>query len=61
MTNEQRHDLEVEWQVTSTRLKELITTEYRNLYGDKFNQEHWERYLVKALNLKQVWQTGGLL
>ncbi|WP_163338145.1 hypothetical protein [Desulfopila sp. IMCC35008] len=61
MTSEQRHDLEVEWQVTSTRLKQMITEEYHKKFGSPNSNEHWEAYLVEALNLKRVWKAGGLM
>jgi hypothetical protein len=61
MTNEQRQDLMIEWQVTSTRLKHMITEEYHQRFGNQESNEHWETYLIEALNLKRVWRASGLM
>lgn len=60
MTDRQREDLWIEWQVTSSRVKEQITGQYRDAYGEKLSEEHWEEFLVEALNLRQSWEASGL-
>ena len=61
MTPEQRYDLAIEWRLTSNRMKDLIKEEYVKLYGSNTSDEHWEDYLVKALNIEQFWKAAGLL
>ena len=61
MTEEQREDLLIEWNITSTKIKDEIKQEYRNRHGSNRGIDHWEHYLVKALNLEQSWRKRGLL
>ncbi|WP_163339585.1 hypothetical protein [Desulfopila sp. IMCC35008] len=60
MTDKQRKDLYIEWDVTSSKVKKQITDQYQQEFGEKMSTEHWEEYLVKALNLKQSWESNGL-
>lgn len=60
MTDKQRKDLYIEWDVTSSKVKQQIMSQYEKEYGSKVSNEHWEEYLVKALNLKQSWESNGL-
>ncbi|MFV0437882.1 MAG: hypothetical protein ACK5PS_10915 [Desulfopila sp.] len=60
MTPEQRNDLAIEWRLTSNRLKEIITKEYHDRYGEITSREHWEQYLVEALNLETIWKSTNL-
>lgn len=61
MTAEQREDLLVEWDITSTRIKNQIITEYHQQFGNTQPIEHWELFLIDALNLQQSWRARGLL
>lgn len=61
MTPEQRYDLAIEWRLTSNRMKEIIREEYTKQYGDNDSEEHWESYLVKALNIESFWKSAGLM
>lgn len=61
MTPEQRYDLAIEWRLTSNRLKEIIKNEYVEKYGENTSDEHWENYLVKALNIESFWKSAGLI
>lgn len=60
MTDKQKEDLYIEWDVTSSRLKEQIRQQYKEQYGDGQSLEHWEEYLVDVLNLRQSWESNGL-
>jgi hypothetical protein len=60
MTDKQRKDLYIEWDVTSSQIKEQITDQYQKQFGEVISKEHWEEYLVTALNLKQSWESNGL-
>lgn len=60
MTDKQRKDLYIEWEVTSSKIKNQITEQYLEEFGEKVSAEHWEEYLVQALNLKQSWESNGL-
>lgn len=55
MTTEEREDLYVEWEITPTKNKAFIKEQYEQQFKGKMPQEHWEEYLVEALNLKRVW------
>jgi hypothetical protein len=61
MTDKQRKDLYIEWDVTSSKIKEQITIQYQKKYGREMSGPHWEEFLVKALNLKQSWESNGLV
>jgi len=61
MTEKQREDLHTEWKITSTKVKHMILTEYHKRYGHSQNAEHWDNYLIEALNLRQSWEARGLL
>lgn len=61
MTPEQRYDLAIEWRLTSNKMKDIIKEEYRKKYGTNNTEEHWEKYLVKALNIETFWRSVGLL
>lgn len=61
MTPEQRKDLAIEWQVTGSRMKQDIKTEYLKKYGHNHNEVHWEKHLVEALNIRPYWKNVGLL
>ena len=61
MTREQREDLYIEWEITSTETKQNLRREYREKYGDDQPVEHWEEYLVEALNVKPMWKNQGLI
>ena len=61
MTPEQRYDLAIEWRLTSNRMKEIIKDEYNKKYGTNTSNEHWENYLIKALNLESFWKSVGLI
>ena len=61
MTPEQRYDLAIEWRLTSNRMQQYIKDEYIRRYGAKQSEEHWEQYLVEALNIKPFWKSAGLL
>ena len=61
MTPEQRYDLAIEWRLTSNRMKEIIREEYIKEYGTSTSEEHWENYLIKALNIEHFWKSVGLL
>lgn len=61
MTPEQRYDLAIEWRLTSNRMQKLIKDEYTEKYTGIHSEEHWEEYLVEALNIKPFWKAAGLL
>ena len=61
MTPEQRYDLAIEWRLTSNRMKEIIREEYLREHGNNTSEEHWENYLIKALNIEAFWKSAGLL
>lgn len=61
MTPEQRYDLAIEWRLTSNRIQQLIEEEYTEKFGPKKSEEHWEEYLVEALNIKPFWKSAGLI
>jgi len=61
MTPEQRDDLAIEWRLTSKRIREIIKEEYIRKYGNDNSEEHWEEYLVKALNIEKLWKSAGLI
>ena len=64
MTPEQRNDLCIEWEYTSNTVKERILNEYQEKYAairQWPDWEDWEEYLVEKLNIRQFWQTVGLL
>ncbi len=61
MTPEQRYDLAIEWRLTSNKMQQLIKEEYAKKYGTNNPEEHWEEFLVDALNIKQFWKSAGLL
>lgn len=60
MTEKQRNDLYVEWEVTSTKIKNQLKEKYIGQYGAEPSGEHWENFLVDALNLRQSWESSGL-
>lgn len=61
MTPEQRYDLAIEWRLTSNRMQKLIKDEYTEKFNGINSEEHWEEYLVEALNIKPFWKAAGLL
>lgn len=61
MTPEQRYDLAIEWRLTSNKMKEIIKDDYQKKFGPNTTKEHWENYLVKALNIESFWKSIGLL
>lgn len=61
MTPEQRKDLAIEWQITDSRTKQDIKSEYLRKYGHVHNEEHWEVHLLEALNIRPYWENVGLL
>lgn len=61
MTPEQRYDLAIEWRLTSNRMQQLIKEEYTRKHGNNRPEEHWEEYLIEALNIKPFWKAAGLL
>lgn len=61
MTPEQRYDLAIEWRLTNYQLRQTITEEYQRKYGGEQSREHWEEYLIEALNLKSFWKPAGLI
>lgn len=60
MTREQREDLLIEWELTSSKVKMTIEKEYVRRYGDVLSDKDWQEYLIEALNLRQSWQGRGL-
>lgn len=60
MTEKQRNDLYIEWEVTSSKIKNQLREAYREQFGDEQSNEHWEEYLADALNLRQSWDSSGL-
>ena len=60
MTEKQRKDLFVEWEVTSTKIKNQLKEEYIDKFGMDPSGEHWENFLVEALNLRQSWKSRSL-
>jgi hypothetical protein len=61
MTPEQRYDLAIEWRLTSNRMQQIIKDEYNKKHGNQSSEEHWEEYLVEALNIKPFWKAAGLI
>ncbi len=61
MTEAQREDLYLEWELTPSKLKQQIRKDYFEKYGSKRPQGHWEEYLVNVLNLKQMWEGNGMM
>lgn len=61
MTPEQRYDLAIEWRLTNYKLRQMIKEEYLRQFGEHCSQEHWEEYLIEALNIRPFWKTAGLL
>lgn len=61
MTPEQRYDLAIEWRLTSNRMQQIIREEYAKKHGSNNSEEHWENFLVKALNIEPFWKAAGLL
>jgi hypothetical protein len=61
MTPEQRYDLAIEWRLTSNRMQQYIKEEYNRKYGPNNPEEHWEQFLVEALNIKPFWESAGLI
>lgn len=61
MTPEQRYDIAIEWRLTSNRMQQLIKDEYSKKYGENTTEDHWEEFLVEALNIKPFWKAAGLL
>lgn len=60
MTEVQREDLYIEWEITFTSDKEKIKEEYHQEFGKDQSIEHWEEYLADALNLRQQWIRNGI-
>ncbi len=61
MTPEQRYDLAIEWRLTSNRMQKQIKEEYSKKFNGTYSEEHWEEYLVEALNIRPFWKAAGLL
>ena len=61
MTPEQKKDLYIEWEITSSQIKAKIKAEYEEKYGTDTSLEHWENYLIEALNVRPMWLSEGLL
>ncbi len=61
MTPEQRYDLAIEWRLTSNRMQQIIKDEYTRKHGNQISEEHWEEYLVEALNIRPFWESAGLI
>lgn len=60
MTETQREDLLLEWELTPSKIKQHIQDEYVQKYGDIFSRDCWEDHLVEALNLRRIWEQNGL-
>ncbi len=60
MTEGQREDLYIEWEITFTSDKEKIKEKYQQQFGEEQSVEHWEEYLADALNLRQQWIRNGV-
>ncbi len=56
MADAQRRDLYIEWEISSTATRHRIMAEYEEQYGMEQPQEHWEEYLLEALNLAPSWR-----
>ncbi|WP_163340231.1 hypothetical protein [Desulfopila sp. IMCC35008] len=61
MTEAQREDLLLEWEVTPSKIKQIVLDEYKREYGDIFSRDNWEQHLVDILNMKQMWESNGLM
>lgn len=61
MTSEQRNDLCIEWDYTSTTVKERILHEYQEKHASSRQWQDWEEYLAEKLNIRQFWQTVGMM
>lgn len=61
MTSEQRNDLCIEWECTSTIIRQSLLEEYQDNHAAESHWEDWEDFLVRRLRMKQFWQTVGLL
>jgi hypothetical protein len=58
MTADERSDLYLEWRITPTKNKALIREQYKKQFKEGMSREHWEEYLVGALNLRAIWSKG---
>jgi hypothetical protein len=61
MTPEQRNDLCIEWDYASNTVKEKILREYKEKHASSSPWEDWEEFLAQKLNIRQFWQTVGLM
>ena len=60
MTPEQRNDLCIEWECTSSATRQQLLEEYRRNHDDE-QWDDWEEFIVRRLRLKQFWLTVGLI
>ena len=54
MSNEQRSDLDIEWEAIPGSLRKEIMDDYTQTRGETRPCENWETLLHKALNSDQV-------
>lgn len=60
MTAEQRNDLCIEWEQTSTSTREMILSDYECEQERMSSFEDWEEYVADRLGLKHFWKSIGL-
>lgn len=61
MTPEQRNDLCIEWEYTSPAVQQQLLQEYQARHAQGPCWEDWEEYVMEKLNIRQFWQTVGLM
>lgn len=61
MTPEQRNDLCIEWEYTNPAVRQKMIEEFQERHRQGQSWENWEEFIVEKLNIRQFWQTVGLM
>jgi hypothetical protein len=60
LTNAQKEDLLIEWNIYSTSQQELILAEFHKHHKDDYSQNDFLQFLRKKLEIDGYWKKVGI-